>query len=99
MRFVSAFQCQVQRVLTAKFLLVASEEYQSLHPDAIWGILDGHVADQKLPPAVTVPQFTLALRHEPYCDLLGIARGFQVIISLIKIYILSFVYDYMCVLL
>jgi len=36
-------------------LFVASEEYQSLHPDAIWGILDGHVADQKLPPAVTVP--------------------------------------------
>ena len=38
-----------------------AKEYQSLHPDAIWGILDGHVADQKLPPAVTVPwQWELA---------------------------------------
>eukprot|EP00434_Breviolum_minutum_P041371 symbB.v1.2.036802.t2/scaffold5280.1/size28982/2 len=35
-------------------VLAGAMEYQSLHPDAIWGILDGHVADQKLPPAVTI---------------------------------------------
>eukprot|EP00435_Cladocopium_sp_Y103_P027073 s2976_g6.t1 len=35
-------------------VLAGAIEYQSLHPDAIWGILDGHVADQKLPPAVTI---------------------------------------------
>ena len=33
-----------------------SEEYQALHPDAIWGVLDRHVADYELPPAVTAPR-------------------------------------------
>eukprot|EP00438_Fugacium_kawagutii_P013227 Skav201213 [mRNA] locus=scaffold651:197333:198076:+ [translate_table: standard] len=35
-------------------VLAGALEYQSLHPDAIWGILEGHVADQQLPPAVTI---------------------------------------------
>ena len=75
----------VSTSFSCELIFVASKEYQSLHPDAIWGILDGHVADQKLPPAVTVPplervhQFTLVLRHEPYYDLLSIALVLQVI--------------------
>ena len=39
--------------------LAGAIEYQALHPDAIWGVLDRHVADYELPPAVTAPR--------PYC--------------------------------
>eukprot|EP00913_Durusdinium_trenchii_P018462 g17344.t1 len=44
-------------------------EYQSLHPDAIWGVLEGPVAEQEVPPAVTI-NFVL----EPLTALNGAMR-------------------------
>ncbi|CAE7200371.1 unnamed protein product [Symbiodinium sp. CCMP2592] len=35
-------------------VLAGAIEYQALHPDAIWGMLEKHVADYDIPPAVTV---------------------------------------------
>eukprot|EP00931_Biecheleriopsis_adriatica_P107492 TRINITY_DN81835_c0_g1_i1.p1 TRINITY_DN81835_c0_g1~~TRINITY_DN81835_c0_g1_i1.p1 ORF type:complete len:309 (+),score=54.02 TRINITY_DN81835_c0_g1_i1:29-955(+) len=34
--------------------LAGAVEYQVLHPDAIWGVQEGRVADLKIPPAVTI---------------------------------------------
>eukprot|EP00439_Symbiodinium_sp_Y106_P083890 s171_g24.t1 len=34
--------------------LAGAIEYQALHPDAIWGMLEKHAADYDMPPAVTV---------------------------------------------
>ena len=31
----------------------SAQEYQALHPDAIWGVLEKPVADYDVPPAVT----------------------------------------------
>ncbi|CAK9037195.1 unnamed protein product [Durusdinium trenchii] len=50
-------------------VLAGAIEYQSLHPDAIWGVLEGPVAEQEVPPAVTI-NFVL----EPLTALNGAMR-------------------------
>ena len=39
-----------------------TQEYQALHPDAIWGMLEKHAADYDMPPAVTAQASSLPRR-------------------------------------